>query len=472
LLGRHRLLPDVDAAGFPTVEEVTARQAELDAIGLRDTAGIAHERYIDLLQERLERVGVREVVSESVPLRRWAARSWRLEVQERDRWVPVPTVSYIPYSGQTPASGVSGPLVAADGATAEVRGAIALYEINPRVTPNRSFGRLAYSVFDPDGVLDRTQSTLLWRPNQSRSVLADLEAGGAAAAIGVVGLPDELARTYFPYDGLRRRIPGVYVDRPTGEQLRLALAQGRRARVTLIADVTATSSRNLWATIPGATRQLVILNCHTDGTNGIEDNGADAIVAIAGVLAALAPGHLPRSVLVSLTTGHFHGGIGQRAFVASHARDLLPRAAAALCVEHLGARYIHAASGEETPDGETAGNQLGLFFAPEIQTLVRLAHATLVAADARPALVAHPITPLARAPNRRGFPTEGHRLWASGIPTASFITNPLCLFSWGTSTMPYFNGDLMRRQMIAFTRMTMALSATPARELVYRGRRS
>jgi hypothetical protein len=160
-------------------------------------------------------------------------------------------------------------------------------------------------------------------------------------------------------------------------------------------------------------------------------------------------------------------GSASEPFVQTHAGDLLMRAAAALCIEHLGARRL-----DVSPTGlaTAAGNQLAIFFVPEIEVLVRLAHATLAAAGASPAIVAHPITRLPRASNGRGFPTDGHRLWAAGIPTASFITNPLCLFSWGNTTMPYFDGSLMRRQTIAFTRMLLALSATPVQALAYRRR--
>jgi hypothetical protein len=253
-------------------------------------------------------------VSEHVAIDRWAARSWRLELEQDEGWVDVPTLAYISYSGATPPTGASGALVSVDDAHARVRDAVALYDLAQQRTPNRAFERIAYSRFDPDGEFDPTGSTDVWRPNRSRSVLQSLQAAGAAAAIGLVGLPHDLARIYAPYDGIVRSIPGVYVDAATGERLRVALAQGRRARVTLTADVIPTSSRNLWAVIPGASRELVVLTCHTDGTNGLEDNGADAIIAIARYLAALGPARLPRSVLVSLATGHFHGGIGQRAF--------------------------------------------------------------------------------------------------------------------------------------------------------------
>ena len=74
--------------------------------GLRATGTPAHEGYVDDLRDDLARAGVKQLHFEKVPMRRWTTTSWSLDVAG----APVRTASYIPYSGQTAAAGVTGPL--------------------------------------------------------------------------------------------------------------------------------------------------------------------------------------------------------------------------------------------------------------------------------------------------------------------------------------------------------------------------
>ena len=133
---------------------------------------------------------------------------------------------------------------------------------------------------------------------------------------------------YYPYDGKIRSVPGVFVDRATGARVKAGAASGARARLALPARVRRVSSRNLIGVIPGASDELMLLHCHTDGTNGVEDNGPNAIVAMSQYLARLPRGALPRTIMVLLTTGHFHGAAGTAEFVRRHHNGLLRRCAA------------------------------------------------------------------------------------------------------------------------------------------------
>jgi hypothetical protein len=456
---------EADAAGgglrgFTTAERLRAWQRQLDGMGLRATASDANERYIDVLHDRLERAGVRDLRLERVPIRRWTARRWSLELGgERLR-----TVSYIPYSGSTGPGGVTGRLVVAgpDPAPGSLAGAIAIFDLAPQEVPNPAFKAIAYRVYDPRDELADGGTYQRWQPGRARVTLDALQRAGAVAAIGVLDLPPDAAVPgYYPYDGVIRSVPGVYVDRATGA--RLKAAAGAQARVTLTASIRRTSSRNLLGTIPGASDELMLLNSHTDGCNGIQDNGPNAIVAMSRHLARLPRRALPRTVLVSLTTGHFHGGAGQERFVERHRRDLVPRIAAALTVEHLGALQQRVEAQRSTRTGR---NEPALFFAPESSPLVRAAYTAARRAKSDPALVARPITEEPDAPNGRGFPAEGNRLWVeAGIPTANFIAGPMYLFAFGRSTMDFFSARLMRAQAIAFTRMLLGLSRVPRRRL-------
>lgn len=453
----------IDAREFTGARTLERWQRELDRMGLRAAASRANEDYIDVLAERLERAGIRDLTSERVPIERWTALDWSLELFD-DARTALPTTSFINYSGETPPDGVHGELVRVDPdatpAPGSLAGKVALFDVPLREIPNLAFKAIAYEVYDPREILGPDGTFAQWQPGQSRKTLDALAAAGAIAAIGIVDLPVDAAKGgFYPYDGVIRSVPGVFVNRPTGRRLQAAAAVGGEARIRLRATVKQTSSRNLLGLIPGRSRELMILNSHTDGPNAIEDNGPNAIVALSRYLTRLPRRSLPRSVLVSLTTGHFHGAAGQEAFIELHRDDLIPRTAAALTLEHLGALEFKPEGGHSRLTGDPAA---GLFFVPETSALVDAAARAVRRARSAPTLIARPITVAPTAPDGRGFPAEGNALWTeAAIPTANFIAGPTYLFNAGRSTMGRFDAGLMRRQAIAFAQMLLDLGAVP-----------
>ena len=56
-----------------------------------------------------------------------------------------------------------------------------------------------------------------------------------------------------------------------------------------------------------------------------------------------------RTILVLLTTGHFVGGAGSRAFLRNHREDIFPQVVASITVEHVGAKDWAIALDGSTP---------------------------------------------------------------------------------------------------------------------------
>ena len=461
----------VDTAQLLPVSQLESWHRELDTMGIRATGAEAHERYIDQLRERLAEAGVSELHFEPVPIDRWTTASWSLKIPEGPDAGPVGTASYIPYSGSTPPGGVTGELVAVDPTTppepGSLRGKIAMFGV-PRAPISYSIMELvAHDVFDPSRVIE--PEALYDRPwTGVASLIAFLDAlgaSGATGAVGVIDLPPASAYgSYFPYDGKIRRVPGVFVDAPSGHRLKALAASGTVARLTLPAVVERVTSRNLVGVIPGRSDEIVILNSHTDGTNAIEDNGPNAIVAMCQYLTRLDRRHLPRTVMVVLTTGHFCGGVGQVSFVEAHRDTALRRTACAICLEHFGAL-------EWRDDGEgrmelTGRPELGVVFVPENSAMVEASRRALRLADAAPAMVLRPFVADAESPNGYGWPGEGTQLWTKGhIPTANYITGPTYLLNWGIDTLPMCDMERVRRATVAFLQMALDLSRVPIDQL-------
>ena len=336
------------------------------------------------------------------------------------------------------------------------------------VVPLVFFTGLAYPGYthDPDGEL--VPSDPYKRPylNGVIPILEALADSGAIGAVGILDYPRSGADgSYFPYDGIIRGVPGLYVDREVGAALKEQALAGTAARLKLPAKIKRVKSRNLIGIIPGESQELVTLHCHTDGSNAIEDNGPGAIVAISQYLARLPQKALPRTIMILLTTGHFHGGNGSQAFCNDHEDDLVRRTNAAITIEHLGLKeWDELPSGRMGPTGQM---EPGAMFAPGSPALADASLAALKRGKAKPSGVLRPLNPAASGdPNDSAWPGEGQYLFAvGGLPTSNYITGPTYLLNWGIKTTDKVDFKRVRAESIAFTEMILRLGRTPRDQL-------
>lgn len=457
----------VDPAEFMPLRQMRAWQRELDGLGLRATGSARTERLIRTLRSRLERLGVEGARLEAVPMERWLAKRWSLHVTGKTMRV----ASYVPYSGRTGPAGVAGKLVNVDPSTTpapgSLKGKIAVFDVPLVQLTTGAFEALGYPnrTYDPHHELNPTDPYVRPWFNEMGAYTQALQAAGAAGMVGILDLPAAFARgSYFPYDGQVRSIPGLYVDRKVGARIKELAGNGARGRLTLEAQVRQVKTHNLIGFIPGASKELTVIHTHTDGTNGIEENGPTAISAISQYLARIRRGRLPRTIMVLMTSGHFAGGVGALAFIKRHRNDLVKRATAALTLEHLGAlEYLPRSDGSVGPTGRP---ELGGIFTPDKAPLIDTSYRALEHARAAPAIVLRPFVPAPTSEQKTGWPGEGTYLWTEGsIPDANYITGPLYLLNAGMRTMDKIDMKRMRRESIAFTEQLLALAATSRSEL-------
>jgi hypothetical protein len=453
----------VDASQFLSTAQLRSWHEELDAMGMRSTGSPVHERFIDVLISRLKQAGVTQVHAEPVPFTRWTAGTWSLELGQPHAKGRIATSSYIPYSGSTPPDGVTGPLAlirpGQTPAAGSLAGKIAVFEVPSAPIAYSLMEEISYGRYDPQNLIDPAgQYSRPWGGVGDLITLLDtLPASGAIGCIGIIDLPAAGAHgSYYPYDGHIRTVPGVFVDGTVGPYLEALTATDTPIRLTLTASTEHFVSRNVVGLIPGRTNEVVILNSHTDGPNAVEDNGPNTIIAMSQYLSRLPRQSLPRSVLVSFTTGHFHGGIGQVTFAKDHKDSTLTRAACALTLEHLG-----ALEWEENSDHEmalTGKPELGVIFVPENKVMVDASLAALKRAGSGPALALRPYVTAKGSPNGYGWPGEGTQLWSDGhVMTMNYITGPTYLLNWGIPTLNKCDINRMRREAVSFTQMTLDL---------------
>lgn len=452
----------VDSAQFLPISQLRDWQADLDQRGLRATGSPAHEQYVDALRQRLAAAGVQQLHFENATFQRWSTDSWSLEVIDGAEPGRVEAASYIPYSGVTPPQGVSAPMVylpPGQKPDASMAGKIVVVEIPRLATSMRGLLAQSVSRYDPEQQLKPDAPYV--RPyiylGAVHALETALEAVGAAGMVAITDSP----HTYIPYDRELHRVPGLFVDTASGARLKRLAQHAVTLKLTLPARVETVSTRNLIGIIPGASDELMVIHSHTDGTNGIEDNGPNAVVDIAQYLARLPRQALPRGVMVMLSAGHFAGGIGIEGFLRQHADDgLLARIGAIVTVEHLGAQeWLPDAAGKLAPTGKFEPAAL---FMPNIPALLTAARTMQQNADARASFISLPTNPQGKGtPNDAVWPGEGQYFWGYGrIPTINYISGPYYLLDWGphVSTADKVDFARLHRETVAFTQMLLDLS--------------
>jgi hypothetical protein len=482
----------VNPRQFMPLGQLRDWQYALDDLGLRATDSPTHNQYIQSLATRLEQVGVRQIRTEPVAFTKWAPSNWSLDVVAGPGKGSVPVAAYIPYSGQTPATGIIGELVlAATGGTSDptlpplilpstsvpsLSDQIVLFDVLPKPLTDGFFDALDWGAptlpHHPPGYSPTTPYDRMWiaQPTTPMDQLSDLKVAGA---IGILDLPAEAAQgMYMPYDAVLRNVPAVFVDRDTGARLRQVAQAGGSVRLTLEAKVEPTTSPNLMGIIPGQSDELVILECHTDGTNGVEDNGPEAILAICQYLARLPKSALPRTILVLLSTGHFAAGdLGAVDFVNRHHDDLIKQTAAELTIEHLGA--LEWLPGPDGRYGLTGNYEIGGSFVSPYTDYIQIMRNTLQSAGVTDARVLRPWVPFewttpspGAPPDGLTYPGDGESFWArGGLPASNFITGPNYLLNGGMRVADMIDLHALRRQAIAFTNLILRLGRTSLAQL-------
>ncbi|MDT0186058.1 hypothetical protein Q9S36_38325 [Microbacterium sp. ARD31] len=447
--------------GFVTLEVLTEWQQQLDRRGLRATGSDAHADYIDDLARRLAEAGVDGVTTEAVPMRRWTPEQWSLSAGGAD----IRIISPVSYSGSTGPEGINGPLSGepAPGVIGVVR--VTLPPYNAGMFDMLDWGAPALPVH-PEGYDSTEPYERIWlSQDEMRAQLARFVAGGAAGLIISVDLPaDELTDAYLLYDGVHRGLPALFVGREVGDALLARI--GETATLTLEASIDEVETHNVLGLIPGASDEIIVVQSHTDGPNGLEDNGPEAIIAMAEHLARLPRGELDRSILILLTTGHFaiEEAWGVEAFLATHRDDMVPRIAAALCLEHLGARVAPEGWSGHRDDQDY---EFGCCFTTHHEPVIVAMRRALDAAEVTATRVVRPFVPdlTGRSPDGLTWPGDGCPFWhAAGLPAANFITGPGYLLN-AEPVAHLIDIEALRRQLVAFTTAVRELSSVPWKQL-------
>jgi len=439
---------------LPSEKEIWDQQLWMAKLGPKYTGNTAHTEFVEFLATEMHKLGL-EVGRERYTLPRWEAKRWELQVAA----TRVPVTSYFPYSGQTPAAGVTGPVVfAGTNPTfdlSNVSGKIVLVEC-PTNTRHWAEEYQAWGIYPASETLPASM-----RP--ARGPVNDLTQFAKAGAIGVILAWTDIsdanaADQYSPFSRPPQGVPGLYVGRETGARLKTLAATGATATLVLEADIKPdTPTDTVIATLPGTSGdEVVIVNTHTDGPNATEENGALGILSLMKYFSKIPRAERRRTIVCPMTTGHFAGPWvpSIRGFIQKYP-DTIKKAVAAITVEHLGClEWMDDASMHYRPTGK---EEWAVAITPSKPMADAMRGALDGTAAKRTALV---------NPVKGGFLGEGSSLSRAGIPTIGFIPQPNYLLAGpADACIDKMSSRLMHAQIEVFAKTLHAIDAMSAAEL-------
>jgi hypothetical protein len=361
---------------LPTPAQVRDEFTTMVEFGPRLTASGPHSDYVDWLEQEFIDAGLKMLPRDNFKTDRWLAQQVGLDILSGPSAGPVKVATYFPRSQETPAGGVTGPLVYGGTAptpsisltgVADLEASLARY---PSELESWAGGLQSLLGGGPQGsilLIDlplpvpattgalMPDSTFLYWPGHSladwmmsdfkrisllpglQMPLAQFQQTGARGVVFILDCSYEaLKGGYLPFDEGFQPLPALYVDRDTGRALRAQAAGRPNTRLTLTATREQSPTQAITAVLPGASSEVIIFNTHTDGQGFVEENGGVAFVQLARYFASRPRRErLRRTLVFAAWPGHMVADLTSTGWMQAHP-DILARAAAALTVEHLG----------------------------------------------------------------------------------------------------------------------------------------
>lgn len=423
------------ATGPLTSDSIFRTIEDLVGLAPRATGTPGGVRAADYVATRLRDAGVPDVRIMTVPSYAWRADRCALAVDGHHV-----ACSPIQHSA-TASDDQTGPIVTAPvtgrvvdiGAgrvPADARGAIVLFDLVFEV-PLRRMLWLAEYRYDPHGAYRRSAVLDSRNPFQT-SMTRVMTAAAKAGAVGAIGVlrdyPESVnyRNEYFADEPMA--IPGVWITRSAGEQIRHRLRSASTASIDMLIHRDPVVSRSVIGILPGRSTDAVMIQSHHDSVTpgAVEDaSGTAEVIALAEEFAARRDGATRDKTLMFVTFDtHFTGYHAHRRFI--HDYVLNPRREVDIVlnatIEHVGLRATRGAAGEFVTTGESEPR--GLFENLNLAWKWRLARMLRAHEMAGTALLFG--TPFEFT--EEGIPTDAAYVMSAGIPTLSLIAGPLYLY--------------------------------------------
>jgi hypothetical protein len=477
---------EVDESDFASAEELHDLLAEFNAFGLRSPGSEAHEASLDWLAEELADVPGMEVAWDEYEIDRWQptpeapgdtpgrdlAAAGGLSIDQGGSPRSIGVIGAVPFTLPTDEAGAGGALVHIgpdqEITAANAKGKIVVREVAHNALPASVFELIGHFLTD-DLPTDVDYDRPYLRPLDQ--TLVDAGKAGAAGVVLVWDAPTDQLRGYWdPHTGTRFQVPAVFLGSDQAATVTAAADEGATAHVVVRATWDTATTRNLIATLPGRTRERIVVNTNTDSVDWVQENGNVAAIALARYLGSLPARCRARDVQFALTSNHL-GFTGDGTFRYGPQLDEdfdAGTVAFVMAPEHLGSREILPVPGDARGRLELTGKaELFAWSAPEESPV--LVQASIDAVKRR-RLTRTAVLKGVGVPaddqvpsicSQGGLGTNFHSLL---IPTIAGISGPWSLWApaFGEDAIDF---DRMRSQVLAFGDVAIALDDVPREEI-------
>jgi hypothetical protein len=367
--------------------------------------GTVYDRMtMDLMVGEFERLGLdTERVPHTVP-RDWSPSFWEASFSVGGRSVPLPTAFPAGETAAAPPGGITAEAVwVGVGAEPDFLGrdiagkAVVIYSM---FVP----GGRSHSASDRAGMFDA---------NTRASEL------GAAMIINVMAVPGNAQFNPLGAPSSDYGVPLFTLSQDDGFALRDALGTGQTVAISLQLDITIRENvrtANVFARLPGASDEEIVIAVHTDGFfQASMDNasGMASALEIARHYAAMPEADRPRSLLFVLFPDHHHGEIGLRAWERAYDWD---NVAMALTLEHPSQTQLYWYNDDLMTSNTIGAFRWNAMGSPEFLDIINgtlrdFGVATYTVMDARPKLTS-------QAP---GFHIIDHVIYHTTLDTPELV---------------------------------------------------
>ena len=404
---------------------------EMASFGPRRAGSPAGHNNEDFLMEQLRNFGLEAVHKEPIPIIYRETQKAVLELDKGEGFKPL-KAQWIPFSAYTPEQGIEGNLVYADPKKilqgSDWKGKIVLTDISFPKLDVKQIAKFSLGKYDPEGTIFDVNHPATWVRMNWHFYKKAFKKG----AIGFIGIlkdqPGGTYRMYAPYgfkekNILDKPIPGFWVSRNDGPRLRELAKKGKtRVRMVHTGEQKSEITNNIVGEITGQNDEIIILHCHHDSpfNSPVEDaSGCAVVLALAKYFAK--ERNNKRKILILLTAGHFYGSIGTRTFIQNHLKDIVPKVALEISIEHIAKEAVENDAGELVFSGQPEGTGI---FVPLNKGMVNAVLESVKKNSVDRVFLIPPEGPLGDYP-----PTDGGDWYEVGVPLINIISDPVYLLN-------------------------------------------
>ncbi|MCH2477832.1 MAG: hypothetical protein MK218_07765, partial [Gammaproteobacteria bacterium] len=311
-------------------------------------------KYMEILEKELLENGVKNISKDFFEYERWYTsdekndQQWTLTIEGKS----IDVASYWAYSGLTEEIGAEGKLLYLSPDTKKdlMRGKIVVFDVGGLPETFKRFSQISkpeYATKDLLQIQDNNSTGDYWYQVNYLTRFAKLDEyfkdSGALGAIAILSMSPGRAEGIYTFPLIRPGIigvPGLYVDRVSGNRLRDAALKGKHANLKLLANVQNSKAYFLSGFLPGKhfgedKDQFILLTTHTDGPNLTQDNGGFGIIKIIEQLNKIPVSERNKTILIMLDPQHFMPGRHSIDWFNLHT-NLSSKIVSVVGIEHLG----------------------------------------------------------------------------------------------------------------------------------------